>query len=56
MSKSFGIFKYYCYSMSDDFLCYLKFSMYCFKYIYIYFVCVNILERLIQVREGSSSN
>ncbi|KAH8396204.1 hypothetical protein KR222_005116 [Zaprionus bogoriensis] len=41
--------------MSDDFLIYLKFSMHCFKYIYIYFLCVNILEQLIQGREGSTN-
>lgn len=42
--------------MSDDILTYLKFSMHCFKFIYMYFVCVNLLEQLIQLREGSSSN
>ncbi|XP_030567681.1 uncharacterized protein LOC115767542 [Drosophila novamexicana] len=41
--------------MSDDFLTFLKFSMHCFKYIYIYFVCVNLLEHLIQGQEGSSN-
>ncbi|XP_034489563.1 uncharacterized protein LOC117793363 [Drosophila innubila] len=41
--------------MSDDFLAFLKFSMHCFKYIYVYFVCVNILENLIQGHEGNSS-
>lgn len=44
-----------CFSMSDDFLTFLKFSMHCFKYIYIYFVCVNLLEHLIQGQEGSSN-
>ncbi|ALC48599.1 maker285 [Drosophila busckii] len=41
--------------MSDDFLTFLKFSMHCFKYIFIYFVCVNLLEQLIQSQESTTS-
>lgn len=53
---TFKIDIFNCNSMSDDILIYLKFSMHCFKFIYMYFVCVNLLEQLIQSREGSSSN
>lgn len=53
---TFKIDTFKCDSMSDDILIYLKFSMHCFKFIYMYFVCVNLLEQIIQSREGSSSN
>ncbi|XP_023169448.1 uncharacterized protein LOC111598438 [Drosophila hydei] len=41
--------------MSDDFLTFLKFSMHCFKYIYIYFVCIHLLEHAVQGHDSGSN-